>query len=86
MTELLIMLVIRTKRPFFKSKPGKGLLYTTLLVALVTLALPFIPGLNQVLDFVPLPWDLMALLIGITLVYILINETAKHIFFQRIPL
>ena len=55
MTELLIMLVIRTQRPFFQSKPGKGLLYSTLAVALITLTLPFIPGLNTLLGFVTCP-------------------------------
>ena len=78
MTELLIMLVIRTQRPFFQSKPGKGLFYSTLVVALITLALPFIPGLNTLLGFTPLPWGLMLTLIGITVVYILMNEAAKR--------
>ena len=60
MTELLIMLVIRTQRPFFQSKPGKGLFYSTLAVALVTLTLPFIPGLNTLLGFTPLTLGLDA--------------------------
>jgi Mg2+-importing ATPase len=83
MTELLIMLVIRTQRPFFKSKPGRGLTYSTLVVALVALALPFIPGLNTLLGFSPLPWQLVLTLVGFTLIYILMNEVAKRIFYER---
>jgi len=86
MTELLIMLVIRTQRPFFQSKPGKGLFYSTLAVALITLSLPFIPGLNALLGFTPLPWGLMLALIGITLVYVSMNETAKRIFYRRVKI
>jgi Mg2+-importing ATPase len=86
MTELLIMLVIRTQRPFFQSKPGKGLFYSTLAVALITLALPFIPGLNAMLGFTPLPWSLLLALIGITVVYILMNEAAKRWFYRRVEL
>jgi Mg2+-importing ATPase len=86
MTELLIMLVIRTQRPFFQSKPGKGLFYSTLGVAAVTLMLPFIPGLNTLLGFTPLPWGTLLALIGITTVYILMNETAKRYFYRRVKL
>ncbi len=83
MTELLIMLVIRTQRPFFQSKPGKGLFYSTLAVLIITLALPFIPGLNTLLGFAPIPAGLMLALIGITAIYILMNEIAKRIFYRR---
>jgi Mg2+-importing ATPase len=86
MTELLIMLVIRTQRPFFQSKPGKGLFYSTLGIALLTLVLPFIPGLNTLLGFTPLPWGMLLALIGITVVYILMNETTKRYFYRRVKL
>jgi Mg2+-importing ATPase len=86
MTELLIMLVIRTQRPFFQSKPGKGLFYSTMTVGLITLTLPFIPGLNKLLGFTPLPWSLMLALIGITLVYIFLNEITKRTFYKRVGL
>jgi Mg2+-importing ATPase len=84
MTELLIMLVVRTRRPFFRSKPGKGLLYSTIGVALLTLVLLFTPGLNTLLGFTPLPWNLMAALIAITGVYVLINEAVKRVFYQKV--
>ena len=84
MTELAIMLIIRTQRPFFQSKPGKGLLYSTIGVAVLTLVLLFIPGLNKLLGFTPLPWSLMLALIGITLMYILVNEAVKRVFYRRV--
>ncbi|MFN2159479.1 MAG: magnesium-translocating P-type ATPase [Anaerolineales bacterium] len=84
LTELLIMLVIRTQRPFQKSKPGKALFYSTLVVALITLLIPFIPGLNTLLGFTPLPLSLLLTLIGITAIYLLMNEFTKLIFYKRV--
>ncbi len=86
MTELLIMLVIRTQKSFFQSKPGKGLIYSTLAVVGITLGLPYIPGLNTLLGFTPLPVSLMLPLIGITAVYIVMNEITKRYFYRRVNL
>ena len=43
LTELLTLIVIRTRKPFFKSKPAPLLLYSTIGVAILTLLLPFLP-------------------------------------------
>jgi Mg2+-importing ATPase len=40
----LIVLVIRSRKPFFKSRPGKYLLMATLSIVVVTLVLPFTPA------------------------------------------
>jgi len=79
-------LVIRTNRPFFQSKPGKGLFYSTLVVALITLSLPYIPKLNTVLGFTPLPMGMMLALLSITLIYVLVNEATKRIFYRKVKL
>src|SRR5208337_886687 len=39
----LIVLVIRSRKPFFRSKPGKYLLVTTLSIFAATLIVPFTP-------------------------------------------
>ncbi len=85
MTELLIMLVIRTQKPFFRSKPGKYLLIGTLLVAAVTLLLPYSP-LSKPLGFTPLPLPLLLALLGITGLYVLASEAAKRAFYRRVRL
>jgi len=85
MTELLIMLVIRTQKPFFRSKPGKYLLIGTLLVAAATLLLPYLP-LNKPLGFTPLPLPLLLTLLGITGLYVLASEAAKRAFYRRMQL
>lgn len=77
-TELAIMLVLRTRRPFFRSKPGKPLLWSSVLVATVTVALPYSP-LAGVLGLTGLPLNLLLALVGLTAIYILVNEMVKRI-------
>jgi Mg2+-importing ATPase len=84
-TELLILLVVRTQRPFFRSKPSRYLALSALAVALVTIALPYSP-LNGILGFTPLPLPLLLVLLGIAVVYITASETAKRIFYRRVHL
>jgi P-type Mg2+ transporter len=78
----LIVLVIRTRQPFFKSRPGKALTLATLLVTMATLLLPYTP-LGAIFGFKPLPFyflPLMALIVG---AYIFTAEVAKRIFYRR---
>ena len=78
----LIVLVIRTSGPFYKSKPGKTLLIATLVVDALTLALPYTP-IGNFLGFSPMP-PLFVVLLGIILVlYMLTAEVAKHFFYRR---
>ncbi len=78
----LIVLVIRTSGPFYKSKPGKTLLLATLVVDALTLALPYTP-IGNFLGFSPMP-PLFVVLLGIILVlYMLTAEVAKHFFYRR---
>jgi len=83
-TELFILLVVRTRRPLFKSKPGKWLWISTLLVGLVALILPYLPGVGPIFDFVPLPPLMMTLLLAITGLYVVANEIAKQIFYRKV--
>lgn len=78
----VIVLVVRTRRPFFRSRPGKYLLAATLAIVAVTLALPFTP-LGRLFHFEPLP-ILFFLLIGvIVLLYVTSAEITKRIFYRR---
>lgn len=79
LTELVIALVVRTRRPFFRSRPGRVLLASTLAVIVLALAVPYLP-LVSVLGFVPLPGALVGTLVAITLLYVVATELAKHRF------
>ena len=83
MSASLIVLVIRSRKPFFKSRPGKYLLMTTLLVVVATLILPFTP-LGGMFGFDRLPSPFL-LLIGIVIVlYIVAAEVAKTVFYRKV--
>jgi len=83
-TELFILLVVRTRRPLFRSKPGRYLWISTLLVGLATLVLPYIPRLSQMLGFVALPLPILLLMLAITALYVVANEVVKRIFYRRV--
>ncbi len=83
LTELVIALVVRTRRPFYRSRPGNWLLISTVLVIIVALVLPYLPS-SSIFGFVPLPVPLLLSMIGLTLVYVLAVELAKKSFYGRI--
>ena len=84
LTELMILLVVRTRRPLTQSRPGKYLWLCTVLVVALTLALPYLPGVGRLFNFVPLPASVMLILVGITLLYVVVSEVAKIYFYRFI--
>ena len=78
----LIVLVIRTRRRFFQSRPSRSLLIATLLVVGLTLLLPYSP-LARLLGFVPLPPVFLVALGPIVLLYVVAAEAAKTVFYRR---
>jgi Mg2+-importing ATPase len=79
----VIVLIIRTRRSFFKSRPGKYLLISTLLILGVTLIFPFTP-LGHLFGFNPLPMSFLLLLGIIVILYIIGAEMAKKLFYRRV--
>ena len=80
LTELVAMLVLRTARVAYRSRPGRGLLWSSLGVAVVTAGLPFSP-LRGALGLVGLPASLLVALGGLTAIYWGANEALK----TRVP-
>jgi len=81
----LVVMVIRTRRPFFKSKPGKYLLVATLAVAAIALLLPFTP-VAAIFGFQQLPVYFLVFLAVIVAVYVVTAEVVKRIFYEKIRL
>ncbi|HEX6642655.1 MAG TPA: cation transporting ATPase C-terminal domain-containing protein, partial [Thermoanaerobaculia bacterium] len=81
LTELLIALVVRTRRPFFRSRPGKVLLVSTIVLVVLTFAIPYLP-MVRVLGFVPLPFPIVAMLSLIAAAYIVAAEMMKRWFYR----
>jgi Mg2+-importing ATPase len=82
LTELVIALVVRTRHPFFRSRPGNLLLVSTLGFIAITVALPYLPFVS-VFGFIPLPAPLMLSMLGLTALYVLATELTKKYFYSR---
>jgi Mg2+-importing ATPase len=79
----IIVLVVRTRRPFIRSRPGKYLLLSTLIIAGITLVLPYLP-VAVAFGFRPVPVSFFPALGAILILYILSAEIAKRIFYRRV--
>jgi Mg2+-importing ATPase len=79
----VVVLVIRTRRPFFKSKPGSYLSIATLLVVGITLLYPF-SIVGQIFEFGPLPVPFFLWMGAIVAFYILSAEVIKRTFYKRV--
>jgi len=84
LTELAIALVIRTRRPFYRSRPGTLLLVSSMAVALIALLLPYAPD-TAALGFVPLPAGLIGMLLLLTTAYVAASELAKWLLVRHQP-
>ncbi len=82
LTEILVALLIRTRRPFFKSRPGRFVLLSTVGVAVFGIAVPFLPLADRI-GFVPLPGVTLGVLLAITVLYALAVELNKARFYRR---
>jgi P-type Mg2+ transporter len=83
MTELTVLLVLRTQRPFFRSRPGNALVASSLAIGALTLALPYTGGLAHLLGLEPLSATLQLTLLAITAAYVLTAELVKRVFYRH---
>jgi Mg2+-importing ATPase len=81
LTELVIALVIRTRRPFFRSRPGTVLLASTGALIPLALAIPYLP-FGGALGFVPLPPTLLGAIVAIAALYVAATELQKRWFYR----
>ena len=77
----LIVLVVRTRQPFFRSRPARSLLLATLVVIGLVVAVPWTP-LAGPFGFSPLPAWFLATLLGIIVLYVAAAEAAKAVFYR----
>jgi Mg2+-importing ATPase len=78
----LVVLVVRSRRPFWSSKPSVYLLWTTVAVVVATLILPYTP-MAQPLNLRPVAPAFLLMLAAIVASYIAAAEVAKRLFYDR---
>jgi P-type Mg2+ transporter len=76
------VLVVRTRRPFFRSRPGRGLVLATGLVAAITLVFPILP-IGPIFGFSKISGFFYLLLGLIVILYIGTAEAVKIVFYRR---
>ena len=83
LTELAVLLVLRTQGPAWKSRPSRTLMGLTVAVAGVGLASPYLGPVAALFDLTPLPPPLLGASVLIVLAYAAATEAAKLWFFRR---
>ena len=82
-TQVLVIFIIRTRASPFKSRAHPALAITSLGVVVLAIVLPFTP-LASVLGFAPLPLRFIALLLGLTVIYLALVEMVKRWFYRHL--
>lgn len=79
---MVVMLIVRTKRPVIKSKPSNKLLLAIVLVAIALIAIIYSP-INTYLGLIALPAQALLSMLAISLIYALTAELLKKQFYKH---
>jgi len=83
LTEITVVFSLRTRLPFYKSKPSLPLTLITLVIAVIAIAMPYMGPVARTFDFVPLAPVVMASLLLIVLGYLAANEITKRWYYRK---
>ncbi|WP_213982283.1 magnesium-translocating P-type ATPase [Sphingomonas sp. dw_22] len=83
LTELAVLLVLRTRRSALRSRPSRLLLWSTIAVSAGALALPWTGELARLFGLVPLSAGMLGMSLAIVLGYAVATEAAKRFFYRR---
>jgi P-type Mg2+ transporter len=78
----VVVFAVRTRLPFYRSKPSRPMMLMTLLVALIAIALPYTP-LAAIMEFTPLKITTLAMIAVIIILYFFSAELVKHWFYRH---
>jgi len=82
LTELGVVLILRTRGPAWRSRPSALLLWTTVAATVFALAVPFFGPGSRLFGFVPLSPMEMGTVVGIVTTYLAATEATKRWFFR----
>ena len=79
---VVVMLIVRTARPFLKSKPSRKLLLAIVGIVILLIAIAYSP-MNVYLGLISLPFKAFASLLAISFVYAVTAELLKKNFYRH---
>jgi Mg2+-importing ATPase len=83
-TQILMIFAVRTRRSMFASRPHRAVIGLAIGGAVLTLALPFLPGVSLWFQFVHPPALYFGLLIAIVAAFLVMIELVKRVFYARL--
>ncbi|MBO0764824.1 MAG: magnesium-translocating P-type ATPase [Hyphomicrobiaceae bacterium] len=83
LTELAVVLVLRTHQPALTSTPSRILVVATAIVAAIALSMPYLDGFAAAFGLVALPFKMLAVIATVVVAYVLTTEWAKTRFYAR---
>jgi Mg2+-importing ATPase len=82
LTELVVVLVLRTRRAAWRSAPSRLLWTTTLAVGATAVLLPYVGPVAALFGLQPLPPALLAAALAVVAAYAASTEVAKRLFYR----
>lgn len=82
-TQTLVIHIIRTRKiPFLQSRPSMWLFISTFACLALGWMIPYTP-LGKLFHFTPLPLPILFAIVGLVLVYLVIVEIGKRLFYKK---
>jgi len=82
-SEIIIVFAIRSRMPFFKSKPSNWLIGISLLAMIVASGITYTVLGGKLFEFVAMPASVILLIAGVLVSYFITAELAKRYFFKK---
>jgi len=79
-SESVAMLVLRSKKPFWRSRPSTALWVSCLVIGLLAIAITYTPVVGSTLGFAPAPLHLLGVIAVLLIGYAFANEIFKRKF------
>ncbi|MCX6800272.1 MAG: cation transporting ATPase C-terminal domain-containing protein, partial [Candidatus Falkowbacteria bacterium] len=81
-TQTLVIHIIRTRKiPFIQSRAGKFLYLSTFSAIIVGWIIPY-TALGKFFNFSALPLDILAVIFGLVVLYLILVEIVKRLFYR----
>jgi Mg2+-importing ATPase len=83
LTELLVLMILRTRRPVWRSRPGRWIIWLSVFVAAAAVGAPLIPAVAGPLGLQPGSAAVMGSALAVVVAYGAATEVVKARFFRR---